>query len=433
MNHVPRRAVEPVEVSPASGREPSKHEAVLGWFDFQDVYRTVVRSLSSTAPSVLVEVGSFLGKSTCYLAETVLASGKPARIDAVDTWELEVTGPDGMRDPSYVGAELPWVGDGLVEFSKNVSCRGLSRPVRPVRASSLDAADLHEPCSVDFVFLDALHDFEAVWEDLRAWWPKVRVGGFIGGHDYSTSGEPYPDVKEAVGAFFGFRGEDLFFVPPHSWLARKTCDSPVPGLPDGPDQIGEEELFGVVEAVESAIAASGSRAVADVGCWDGEVVSRLIAPQNARLVERVFASDTFRSCDRARCSDRVALVRSARKWDGDPRRDPYFGLLKRLERSDDDRRVALARARSKDAAETVADRSLAAVVSWTDSSPSAARETALGWAGKLKSGGQIVSTARRRQELEEALCGVLAGCLAASRQTDGPSWKSDTVASVTVR
>jgi Methyltransferase domain len=38
----------------------------------------------------------------------------------------------------------------------------------------------------DFIYVDARHDFKGVYEDLRDWWPKLRVGGIMAGHDYVT-------------------------------------------------------------------------------------------------------------------------------------------------------------------------------------------------------------------------------------------------------
>ena len=37
---------------------------------------------------------------------------------------------------------------------------------------------------MDFVFLDAAHDYENVKEDILSWYPKVKVGGWLTGHDY---------------------------------------------------------------------------------------------------------------------------------------------------------------------------------------------------------------------------------------------------------
>lgn len=36
----------------------------------------------------------------------------------------------------------------------------------------------------DYIFLDAAHDYESVCADLAAWWPKIRPGGWLAGHDY---------------------------------------------------------------------------------------------------------------------------------------------------------------------------------------------------------------------------------------------------------
>ena len=41
--------------------------------------------------------------------------------------------------------------------------------------------------SVDFCFIDADHTPKGVRRDMTAWWPKVRAGGLLGGHDYPSS------------------------------------------------------------------------------------------------------------------------------------------------------------------------------------------------------------------------------------------------------
>jgi hypothetical protein len=51
----------------------------------------------------------------------------------------------------------------------------------------------------DFVFIDAAHSYEAVRDDIRLWAPKVREGGWLGGHDYHPS---WPGVVRAVDEAF---------------------------------------------------------------------------------------------------------------------------------------------------------------------------------------------------------------------------------------
>lgn len=67
--------------------------------------------------------------------------------------------------------------------------------------------------SLDFVYIDARHDRASVEEDLRAWYPKVRGGGVVAGHDYVDGSFANGEfgVKSAVDAFFGDLG-----VPVHA-------------------------------------------------------------------------------------------------------------------------------------------------------------------------------------------------------------------------
>ena len=58
-----------------------------------------------------------------------------------------------------------------------------------IRNSSVVAAARFADASVDFVYLDARHTYDAVNEDIRAWWPKIRAGGILAGEDYMESDE----------------------------------------------------------------------------------------------------------------------------------------------------------------------------------------------------------------------------------------------------
>jgi hypothetical protein len=48
---------------------------------------------------------------------------------------------------------------------------------------------------LDFVFLDAAHDYDNVKADITAWRSKVKSGGYLGGHDYQLI---FPGVMKAV-------------------------------------------------------------------------------------------------------------------------------------------------------------------------------------------------------------------------------------------
>lgn len=64
-----------------------------------------------------------------------------------------------------------------------------------LRMPSLDAAELVPDESLDFVFIDAEHTYEACKADIRAWRPKVRPGGVLAGDDYWAK---FPGCAKAI-------------------------------------------------------------------------------------------------------------------------------------------------------------------------------------------------------------------------------------------
>lgn len=64
------------------------------------------------------------------------------------------------------------------------------------------AAELVPDASLDFVFIDADHSEPAVAIDIARWAPKVRTGGWVGGHDYNRK---FPGVIAAVDRAYGRR------------------------------------------------------------------------------------------------------------------------------------------------------------------------------------------------------------------------------------
>ncbi len=57
------------------------------------------------------------------------------------------------------------------------------------RRTSLDAADLFlNRKRADFVYLDGDHSYEAARADIAAWWPIIKSGGILAGHDYVADG-----------------------------------------------------------------------------------------------------------------------------------------------------------------------------------------------------------------------------------------------------
>ena len=74
---------------------------------------------------------------------------------------------------------------------------------------SKDAVDIYEDEFFDFIYIDAAHHYEAVIEDINNWKSKVKVGGYLGGHDYLES-EGYTDAVKAVNEVFNKDEVEVF-------------------------------------------------------------------------------------------------------------------------------------------------------------------------------------------------------------------------------
>ena len=61
---------------------------------------------------------------------------------------------------------------------------------------SVEASSRLADGSLDFVYIDARHDYSGAREDVAAWWMKLCPGGFFAGHDLM-----FPGVRQAVVEF----------------------------------------------------------------------------------------------------------------------------------------------------------------------------------------------------------------------------------------
>lgn len=154
------------------------YQNIEGWFDYEFLYDYVVKLFGDG--SHFVEVGTFKGKSAAYLATEIINSGKRIDLYCVDTWEVQA-GNSVQTDYSFD------------EFNKNIE--PVKSVIIPKRLPSIEAAKLYADNSLDFVFIDANHDFDSVAADINEWLPKIKPGGIIAGHDYSGY---WPGVVEAV-------------------------------------------------------------------------------------------------------------------------------------------------------------------------------------------------------------------------------------------
>lgn len=155
------------------------YQNIYGAFDFPDLYTNAINRLPQDSQSHIVEIGVWKGCSAAYLAVEAINSNKNIKIDLVDIWEK-----DGELD----------------EVKRNLS--PIIDNVTLIQLDSVKAAALYEDHSLDFIFIDANHEYNFVKKDIMAWLPKMKLGSVIAGHDYSHD---CPDVIKAVNEIFSDR------------------------------------------------------------------------------------------------------------------------------------------------------------------------------------------------------------------------------------
>ena len=155
------------------------------FFNYMPFYRYAA---SIDRFSRYVEVGCYTGASIAFLAAQLLARGAKFELWAVDLWEkVKETGYEREVNIDVYNA-----------FVDRLRREGVDRVITVIKDDSANAAKFFEDGSLDFVFIEANHDYEHVKADIAAWLPKMRQGGLLSGHDY---GEPC-GVKQAVDEAF---------------------------------------------------------------------------------------------------------------------------------------------------------------------------------------------------------------------------------------
>ena len=178
------------------------YEDIFGWFDYDNIYKHVVNTFEE---GHFIEVGCFLGKSSAYMLVEIINSGKNIHFDMIDTFD-----------------RWEGVNNSYEQFKENnpiAFIRKYKDRFRVLKVASIFASKLYEDNSLDFVFIDASHDYENVLADITAWFPKVKHGGIIGGHDYADS---YIGVKQAVKEYSSNNNQD-FVINKQCWLMKKGC------------------------------------------------------------------------------------------------------------------------------------------------------------------------------------------------------------------
>tara|TARA_B110000285_G_scaffold39363_1_gene42871 strand:- start:630 stop:1214 length:585 start_codon:yes stop_codon:yes gene_type:complete len=166
---------------------------IQGWFGFKDLYDLALSKNSNK--SHFIEVGVWKGKSSAYMATEIANSGKKIKFDCIDIWK----GSEEHFDPNS-----PTFESNLITNPKYLYELFLDnmKPVegyfKAIKGYSLEVVNKYEDETLDFIFIDASHDYDNVFADITEWYKKLKPNGIMAGDDYSWC-DP---VKKAAHDYF---------------------------------------------------------------------------------------------------------------------------------------------------------------------------------------------------------------------------------------
>lgn len=134
------------------------------------------KELASLFGKVGFNVGAEIGVRAARFSTVLLDKNPNLKLYCVDPWqEYRVWGETSRLIVSKAKQEL---------FYERASKKLEKRNAHIIRKPSLEAVSNFADNMLDFVYIDAMHNFDAVMLDILNWVPKVKRGGIIACHDY---------------------------------------------------------------------------------------------------------------------------------------------------------------------------------------------------------------------------------------------------------
>jgi hypothetical protein len=140
-----------------------------------------------------VEIGVLKGRAISYLAAK-LKNRTGIKLYAVDVFEtIHTLSHDHLKGYQSQKGYL------YEMYNYNLQEAGVRSLIEDKIGLSWEVAKDFRDDYFDFIFIDADHTYEGVRKDIEAWYPKLKKGGIISGHDYHSS---WPGTIKAVDEFF---------------------------------------------------------------------------------------------------------------------------------------------------------------------------------------------------------------------------------------
>jgi hypothetical protein len=189
---------------------------VTGWQFRHPWFESIITQVK---PRAILEVGTWKGASALLMAGFARRMDPQAEVLCVDTWlgshRVLWSNPE-FRRQLLLKNGFP---QQYYQFMANVVLSGMQEAIFPMPMTSYAATDILSASTLRFevIYIDAHHDEEEVYGDVRRCWPLLRPGGTMFGDDYLPN---EPGVVRAVNRFAAELGLYLH-TQAEKWALRK--------------------------------------------------------------------------------------------------------------------------------------------------------------------------------------------------------------------
>ncbi len=138
------------------------------------VYRSRYALFPKLINNLGFRTGAEVGVSSGYYSKHLCSFCPKFKLYSIDAWQLFSGCTHGETQAGMNSLYQKAVAR-LASFKNN----------QIIRDWSMNAVKLFKNESLDFVYIDAAHDYQSVHKDISVWSKRVKKGGIIAGHDYT--------------------------------------------------------------------------------------------------------------------------------------------------------------------------------------------------------------------------------------------------------
>lgn len=167
--------------------------------------RAVLLSVSEDRGPSVVEIGSYLGASSCFLAAGLEESAKNGRVHCVDTWSNDAMSEGGR--------------DTMQEFLANTD--SLKHRINPIRGWSTEVRDdvAKAAGAIDLLFIDGDHSYEGCLADWQTYAHLLSESAVVVMHDVGWAEGVQRVIREEIQPNCVSEGR-----LPNLWWGQVKCD-----------------------------------------------------------------------------------------------------------------------------------------------------------------------------------------------------------------